>query len=155
MDIKSNKKGTFSVIGGLSFIFICGFLIFTLVLNNDIKTLDSQRNTYLDGRERAREWVTQEIINYISVVNEETWKIYKSSSNLDEYARNQLYGSNFSSFELPGISQYMVLDSQYTLGEENYEMYINMILNFDGENRETVFLVSIDSNNQITNVVVY
>ena len=154
MDKNNEKKGTLKIIGTLCFILICGFFVVTLVLNSTIKELDESRNTYLDTRENAKEWVSQEIINYLSSVDKTFWEKNKDSNNLDDYARNQIYGSNFEEFNLPGVSQYMILDTQYTLGDEGYKVYVKTILNINDTKRETVFIATVREN-KITNLVVY
>mgnify|MGYP001023517809 CR=1 FL=1 len=154
MDIKNKKRGTLTIIGTLCFILICGFIVVTVVLNNNIIELDNSRNTYLDTRERAKEWVSQEVINYLNSIDKTSWEHFRESSYLDEYARNQIYGNNFEEFTLPGVSQYMILDTQYTIGEEDYKVYVKTILNINDSKRETVFIATIREN-KITNMVVY
>lgn len=154
MDIKKRNKGTLNILVTLCFILICGFFIVSIGLNNNIKKLDESRNTYFDMREKSKEWIPHEIINYLSVVDETTWNKYKNSNNLDEYARLQIYGNKYSEFKLSNVSQYMILDTQYTIGSEDYKVYINMILNLNGIKRHTVFIATI-KDNKITNLVVY
>lgn len=143
------------VITGVSIFSLLILFVTTLIVNSNIKGVEESRDKRLDMYELTKQWVIQDIRDYILIQDEEGYKETKGKVHMTRELKDELFGNAFNYSKHGGYTSISFIDSQYTLEKDGkFIVYLLANVTKDNQTKEMNFLVFIH-NNSIYDIVAY
>lgn len=154
--MKNNKLSRkVKIFSTLSIALIVGVVIYTLFVNNSVKSVLETRDMRLDFYEYTKMWVIEDVRAYILIKNKETYNNAKDSVHMNKETIEDLFGAEYDSAKHVGYSKVSFVDAQYTLERDGViKYYLTANVTKNGETKEIDFMVFV-SNNIIYDIIAF
>lgn len=162
---KDNKKEyilkyvkLFAIIGS---VITLVFILMIVINGKQVEKINNSRITTLDMYERSNIWITDDLILYLSIKDEASWKKFREESHLTQEFKDKLVGTEFNYSYFPEKESIEIKDMQYTFVEDkekptDYKVYA-LASYKDKESGKVVVTnyIFYMSNNHIYNMLAY
>ena len=120
-----------------------------------VEELEDSRNTQLDLYETTKFAILDDITSFLTIKTKEDYIESKSTVNVVDWYREQIYGKSFDISKFYGASNVHAVDIQYSLEDDKgvAKYYLMLNVTKGSETKQIEMLVSVH-NNQIYNILV-